>query len=97
MRATARRWSREMWIGRADRRRRPGQRAVLEVLTSEPGVQFYSGNQLDGTLVGTGGAAYRPRAGRALETLHFRDTPNQPGFSSIVHRSATVYRFSVTG
>jgi aldose 1-epimerase len=65
------------------------------VLTSEPGVQFYSGNQLDGTLVGTGG--------RALETQHFQDTPNQPGFSSPVHRprqvcqSATVYRLSVTG
>ena len=50
-----------------------------------------------------GGAAYWPRAGLALETQHFQDTPNQPGFSFTVlrpghvHQSATLYRFSVTG
>ena len=55
------------------------------------------------TLVGPGGATYGPRAGLALETQHFPDTPNQPGFPSTVLRpgqvyeSATVYRFSVTG
>jgi aldose 1-epimerase len=81
----------------------PASGRVLEVATSEPGVQFYSGNQLDGTLVGTGGAAYRRRAGFALETQHFPDSPNQPGFPSTVlrpgqiYQSATVYRFSVSG
>jgi aldose 1-epimerase len=76
---------------------------ALEVLTSEPGIQFYSGNQLDGTLVGPGGAAYGRRSGLALETQHFPDTPNQPGFPSTVlrpgqvYRSVTVYRFSVAG
>ena len=59
--------------------------------------------QLDGILVGPGGAAYRPRAGLALEIQHFPDTPNQPGFPSTVlqpgqvYQSATVYRFSVSG
>jgi aldose 1-epimerase len=81
----------------------PASGRVLEVLTTEPGVQFYSGNQLDGTLVGSGGTAYRPRAGLALETQHYPDTPNQPGFPSTVlrpgqvYQSATVYRFSVIG
>ncbi len=81
----------------------PDSGRVLEVLTTEPGVQFYSGNQLDGTLVGIGGTAYQPRAGFALETQHFPDTPNQPGFPSTVlrpgqvYRSATVYRFSTGG
>jgi aldose 1-epimerase len=81
----------------------PASGRVLEVLTSEPGIQLYSGNQLDGNLTGPGGAAYGPRAGLALETQHFPDTPNQPGFPSTVlrpgqvYQSATVYRFSVTG
>jgi aldose 1-epimerase len=76
---------------------------VLEIATSEPGVQLYSGNQLDGTLVGAGGVAYRPRAGFALETQHYPDSPNQPAFPSTVlrpgqvYRSSTTYRFSVSG
>jgi aldose 1-epimerase len=81
----------------------PASGRVLEVLTTEPGIQFYSGNQLDGTLAGPGGAAYGHRAGLALETQHFPDTPNQPGFPSTalrpgqVYQSGTVYRFSVSG
>jgi aldose 1-epimerase len=81
----------------------PASGRALEVLTTEPGVQFYSGNQLDGTLVGAGGAAYGRRAGFALETQHFPDAPNQPAFPSTVlrpgqtYRSATVYRFPVSG
>jgi aldose 1-epimerase len=80
----------------------PASGRVLEVATSEPGVQLYSGNHLDGTLVGPGGAAYGPRAGFALETQQFPDSPNRPGFPSTVlqpgqrYRSATVYRFSVS-
>jgi len=81
----------------------PGSGRVLEVETTEPGLQLYSGNQLDGSLTGTGGAAYGPRAGLCLETQHFPDSPNQPGFPSTVlrpgevYRSATVYRFGVSG
>jgi aldose 1-epimerase len=81
----------------------PASGRVLEVATSEPGVQLYSGNQLDGTLVGAGGVAYRPRAGFALETQHYPDSPNQPAFPSTVlrpgqvYRSSTTYRFSVSG
>ena len=81
----------------------PGSGRVLEVETTEPGLQVYSGNQLDGSLTGTGGAAYGPRAGLCLETQHFPDSPNQPGFPSTVlrpgqvYRSATVYRFGVSG
>jgi aldose 1-epimerase len=80
----------------------PASGRALEVLTTEPAVQLYSGNQLDGTLAGPGGAAYRPRAGFALETQHFPDSPNQPAFPSTVLRpgqmlaSTTVYRFSLT-
>jgi aldose 1-epimerase len=81
----------------------PGSGRVLEVETTEPGVQLYSGNQLDGSLTGTGGVAYGPRAGLCLETQHFPDSPNQPGFPSTVlrpgevSRSVTVYRFGVSG
>jgi aldose 1-epimerase len=81
----------------------PGSGRALEVATTEPGIQLYSGNQLDGTLTGTGGVAYGPRAGLCLETQHFPDSPNQPGFPSTVlrpgqvYRSATVYRFGVSG
>jgi aldose 1-epimerase len=80
----------------------PGSGRTLEVYTREPGIQFYSGNQLDGTLVGTGGRAYRRHAGFALETQHFPDAPNQPQFPSTVlrpgqvYQTTTTYRFSVT-
>ncbi len=81
----------------------PGSGRVLEVETTEPGLQLYSGNQLDGSLTGAGGVAYGPRAGLCLETQHYPDSPNQPGFPSTVlrpgqvHESATVFRFSVSG
>lgn len=74
---------------------------VMEVLTTEPGMQFYSGNFLDGSLTGKDGAVYEHRYGLALETQHFPDSPNQPGFPSTIlrpgetYRSTTVYRFSV--
>jgi aldose 1-epimerase len=79
----------------------PGSGRVLELFTREPGVQFYSGNQLDGTLVGTGGQPYRRRSGFALETQHFPDAPNHPQFPSPVlrpgrvYQTTTIYRFSV--
>jgi aldose 1-epimerase len=64
---------------------------TLTILTTEPGLQFYSGNFLDGTLVGTGGTIYRQGDGLALETQHFPDSPNQPGFPSTVLRPGEVY------
>ena len=73
---------------------------MLEVLTTEPGVQFYTGNFLDGSVVGKGGQAYKRRYGFCLETQHFPDSPNQPAFPSTVlrpgatYRSTTVYRLS---
>ena len=79
----------------------PGSGRVLEVWTTEPGIQFYSGNLLDGSLVGTGGRPYARRAGFALETQHFPDSPNRSNFPSCVlrpgheFRSTTIYRFLV--
>jgi aldose 1-epimerase len=72
---------------------------VMEVWTTEPGVQFYTGNFLDGTAIGKGGKAYAYRTGLCLETQHFPDSPNKPTFPSTVLRpgenfaSTTVYKF----
>ncbi len=79
----------------------PKSGRVLEMLTTEPGVQFYSGNFLDGTIVGRSGKGYARRSGFCLEAQHFPDSPNQPGFPSAVlrpgqtYRQTTVYRLSV--
>jgi aldose 1-epimerase len=84
----------------AARLKDPRSGRVLEVLTKEPGIQFYSGNFLDGTLVGTSGRAYRQGDGLALETQHYPDSPNHPNFPSTVLRpgdeydTTTIYRFS---
>ena len=74
----------------------------MEVLTTQPGIQFYSGNFLDGTLKNTrGGAKYVQHAGLCLETQHFPDSPNQPSFPNTilkpgeVYKHTTVYAFSV--
>ena len=78
----------------------PDSGRVLEVSTTEPGIQFYSGNFLDGTLIGTGGRVYRQGDGLALETQHYPDSPNQPDFPSTElapgeeFTSTTVYAFS---
>jgi aldose 1-epimerase len=64
----------------------------LTVLTTQPGIQFYSGNFLTGTLVGTGGKTYRQSAGFALETQHFPDSPNHPEFPSTVLRPGQTYQ-----
>jgi aldose 1-epimerase len=69
----------------------PGTGRTLTISTTEPGLQFYSGNFLDGTLVGTGGGIYRQSDGIALETQHFPDSPNQPAFPSTVLRPGQVY------
>lgn len=74
---------------------------VMEVLTSEPALQFYSGNFLDGTLVGAEGVTYRQGDGLCLETQHYPDSPNHADFPTTTlrpgatYRSTTTYRFSV--
>jgi aldose 1-epimerase len=79
----------------------PTSGRVMEVFTTEPGIQFYSGNFLDGTLTGKGGVAYQYRSGLCLETQHYPDSPNQPDFPSTILRpgeryhTRTVYAFSV--
>jgi aldose 1-epimerase len=69
----------------------PGSGRTLEVLTTEPGVQLYSGNSLDGTLVGTSGRPYQQRDGVALETQHFPDSPNRPEFPSTVLQPGEIF------
>jgi aldose 1-epimerase len=77
----------------------PKSGRYLEVLTTEPGVQLYTGNYLDGTLTGKGGATYKKHAGFCLETQHFPDSVNQPTYPSTIlrpgetFRSTTVMRF----
>jgi aldose 1-epimerase len=79
----------------------PATGRVLEVLTTEPGIQLYTGTFLDGKLVGTSGRRYRQGDCIALETQHFPDSPNHPSFPSTtlrpgeVYESTTVYRFLV--
>lgn len=73
---------------------------VMEVRTAEPGIQFYAGNFLDGTITGKQGVVYTRRFGFCLETQHFPDSPNKPGFPSTILRpggkyeTTTIYRFS---
>ncbi len=74
---------------------------MMQVFTTEPGIQFYCGNFLDGSNVGKGGKVYEHRYGFCLETQHFPDSPNQPDFPSVIlkpgekYETTTVYRFSV--
>jgi len=78
----------------------PGSGRVLTTWTTEPGVQFYSGNFLVGDLVGTSGHTYRQSDGFTLETQHYPDSPNEPSFPSTVlnpgtpFNSTTIYQFS---
>lgn len=79
----------------------PGSGRVMTVSTTEPAIQFYTGNFLDGTVTGKGGVSYAHRTGFCLETEHYPDSPNQPKFPSTVlqpgetYRTTTVYKFSV--
>jgi aldose 1-epimerase len=96
------------WVinGRAGTLRRaaevsePATGRVMEVLTTEPGIQLYTGNFLGEAMPGKGGKTYKPRYGFALETQHFPDSPNKPSFPSTTlrkgaaYRSTTIYRFS---
>jgi len=79
----------------------PDTGRVLEVLTTQPGMQFYSGNFLDGSLVGRNRVTYVKYAGLCLEPQHFPDAPNHSSFPSTVlrpgeeYKQTTVFRFSV--
>lgn len=80
----------------------PTSGRTLDLYTTEPGLQVYSGNLLDDSFMGKAGHAYRRRFGLALETQHFPDSPNQPSFPSTIlrpgdeYRSRTVFEFGVT-
>ena len=77
-----------------------GSGRVMDIYTTEPGLQFYSGNFLDGTATGKGGKVYEHRYALCLETQHFPDSANQPEFPSIVlrpgetYKSTTAFKFS---
>lgn len=79
----------------------PESGRYMEVFTTEPGVQLYTGNHLKGTEIGNSGKPYTARTGFCLETQHFPDSPNQPDFPSTllqpddVYNSTTIYKFSV--
>jgi aldose 1-epimerase len=79
----------------------PTSGRVLEISTDQPGIQFYSGNFLDGTVRGKGGVAYQKHFGFCLETQHFPDSPNHPNFPSAIlepgkkYTTLTVHKFSV--
>jgi aldose 1-epimerase len=79
----------------------PKNGRVMEVSTTQPGMQFYSGNFLNGTLVGKSGRAYEKNSGCCFETQHFPDSPNQPSFPTTVlqpgerYQHTTVFKFSV--
>ncbi|MGD0988370.1 MAG: aldose epimerase family protein [Candidatus Sulfotelmatobacter sp.] len=78
----------------------PASGRVLKVLTDQPGIQFYSGNFLDGSIKGKGGKPYRLHSGLCLETQHFPDSPNHPDFPTTElkpgerYHTVTIYRFS---
>ena len=79
----------------------PNSGRVLEVFSTSPGLQFYSGNFLDGTIKGKGGQVYQFRNGFCMEPQHYPDSPNQPNFPSVVlkpgmlYKNTIVYRLSV--
>ncbi len=80
----------------------PESGRTLTITTDQPGLQFYSGNFLDGSLVGKSGKSYHYRSGLALETQHYPDSPNHPNFPDTILRpgadffSRTIYSFGVT-
>ena len=80
----------------------PASGRVMDVLTTEPGVQVYTSNMMGPGIPGKGGAQYGARGAICLETQHYPDSPNKPGFPSTVlevgedYETTTVYRFGVT-
>jgi aldose 1-epimerase len=88
-------------LGLAARVYEPKSGRVMEISTTQPGIQFYSGNFLDGKLVGKGGVAYQKHSGFCLETQHYPDSVNHPNFPPAILRpgetyhEVTVHKFSV--
>ena len=92
-------------IGPARRRRPwchgPTTGRVLEVITDEPGLQFYTGNFLDGSITGKKGWNYKYRSAFCMEPEHYPDSPNQPEFPSVVlkpgqtYKNTIIFKFSV--
>jgi len=84
---------------RAARVEEPGSGRAMEIYTDQPAIQLYTGNFLDGTVVGKGGKAYQKHYAFCLETQHFPDSPNQPNFPSTIlepgqkYRTVTVHKF----
>jgi aldose 1-epimerase len=76
----------------AARAQDPRSGRYVEILTTEPGVQLYTGNYLDGSLTGKGGAVYRKHAGLCLETQHFPDSVNQPSYPTTILRPGETFR-----
>jgi len=80
----------------------PASGRTLSMVTTQPGVQFYTGNFLDGTITGKGGHVYKQRAGFCLETQHCPDSPNQSNFPSSVlkpgeeYKTSTVFTFGIS-
>ncbi|MCP5538510.1 MAG: galactose mutarotase [Akkermansiaceae bacterium] len=81
--------------------RDPSSGRVMEILTDQPGIQFYGGNFLDGTITGKSGVSYQHRTGLCLETQHYPDSPNQPAFPNTIlkpgetYSHTMVHRFSI--
>ena len=73
----------------------PTSGRVMEVLTTEPGVQFYTANFLDGTITGKGGWVYKARNAFCFEPQHFPDSPNQPNFPSVVLKPGMIYKNTI--
>jgi len=79
----------------------PESGRFMEVFTTEPGIQFYAGNFLNGVLIGKNDTQYLHRGGLCLETQHFPDSPNQPTFPSTIlqpeqiYQTQTIFKFSV--
>jgi aldose 1-epimerase len=90
-------------LGLAARVTDPKSGRVLEIDTTSPGLQFYSGNFLDGTIIGKGGMVYVHRGAFAMEPQHYPDSPNHPNFPTTVlqpgqtYHNSIVYKFSVEG
>jgi aldose 1-epimerase len=78
----------------------PTSGRILDVYTTEPAIQFYSGNFLDGKIIGKGGKPYNYRSALVLEPQHYPDSPNHPKFPNTIlrpgqtYKSQTVYKFS---
>jgi aldose 1-epimerase len=92
----------EAAMGLAARVFEPRSGRIMEIDTTEPGIQFYSGNFLDGTITGKSGKVYPKHSGFCLETQHFPDSPNKPDFPSTIlqpgriYKSLTIHKFTTT-